>query len=101
MLSQTDWYVVRQAEGGTTVPADVTERRTEIRTYSNQKEAAIASVTTVEELVSYVTSAAYSAWEEIPEPEPVAESETTTEETTTSETVDFVGGATSSTIATF
>ena len=101
MLSQTDWYVVRQAEGGTTVPADVTKRRTEIRTYSNQKEAAIASVTTVEELVSYVTSAAYSAWEEIPEPEPVAESETTTEETTTSETVDFVGGATSSTIATF
>ena len=42
LLSQTDWYVVRQAENSAAVPAEVLSRRGEIRTLSNEKEAAIA-----------------------------------------------------------
>ena len=43
MLSQTDWYVVRQAENSAAVPAEVLSRRGEIRAFSNEKEAAIAA----------------------------------------------------------
>ena len=37
MLSQTDWYVIRQAENSAAVPAEVLSRRGEIRTLSNKK----------------------------------------------------------------
>ena len=73
MLSETDWYVVRQAEGGTAAPADVLTRRGEIRTLSNEKETAIAACTDVPALAEYVTGSEYSRWEPLPEPEPTPE----------------------------
>ena len=69
MLSPTDWYIVRNSENGSAVPQEVLDRRSEIRSYSNQKEAAIEATTTTEELATYVTSSEFSQWEPVEEPE--------------------------------
>lgn len=63
LLVPTDWYVTRNAENGSAIPQDVLDRRAEIRTYSNTKEAAIQATTTTDELAAYITSAAFSEWE--------------------------------------
>ena len=70
LLSQTDWYVVRQAENSAAVPADVLTRRGEIRTLSNEKETAIAACADVAALAEYVTGSTFNSWEPSPEPEP-------------------------------
>lgn len=66
LLAKTDWYVVRQAENSTAVPAEVLTRRAEIRTFSNQKEAAIAACADVAALAEYVTGSDYNTWESTP-----------------------------------
>ena len=63
MLAQTDWYVIRQAENSTAVPPEVLTRRAEIRTFSNEKEAAIAACADVAALAEYVTGSDYTTWE--------------------------------------
>jgi len=78
MLSPTDWYIVRNSENSSPVPQEVLDRRSEIRSYSNQKETAIEATTTTEELATYVTSPEFSQWEAVevveePEEEPVEE----------------------------
>lgn len=50
LLSQTDWYVVREAETGTAVPPDVLGYRQEVRDASNARESEILATTSVEEL---------------------------------------------------
>jgi hypothetical protein len=52
LLSVTDWKVIRAAEGGLAVDADITSKRTAIRTKSNELESAITACTTVEQLAS-------------------------------------------------
>ena len=69
LLAQTDWYVVRQAETGAVTPQSVLDRRAEIRQYSNDKEVAIMATADTDELAAYLTSAAFTAWEVLPEPE--------------------------------
>jgi len=71
MLAQTDWYVTRKSETDTAVPADVIARRSEIRTFSNEKEAAITACVDVAELAAYLTGSNFYRWE--PEPETPAE----------------------------
>ena len=66
MLAETDWYVVRQAENSTAVPAEVLTRRAEIRTFSNQRETAIAACADVAALAEYVTGSDYNTWESTP-----------------------------------
>ena len=56
LLARSDWYVVRKAEAGTEIPADVATYRTAVRTVSGQREAQIAAVTTVEELKALLES---------------------------------------------
>lgn len=56
ILSTTDWYVSRKAEKGTAIPADVETKRDAVRTECNRLEAAIAAVTTVEELITVMNS---------------------------------------------
>ena len=68
MLSQTDWYVIRQAENSAAVPAEVLSRRGEIRSLSNEKEIAIAACADVAALAEYVTGSTYNSWEPAPEP---------------------------------
>ena len=84
-LATTDWYVVRQAENSAAVPSDVLFRRSEIRTLSNEKEAAIAACADVPALAEYVTSSAFHSWEPAPEPEPEPTPEPTPEPEATPE----------------
>lgn len=63
LLAQTDWYVIRQSENSSGVPADVLARRSEIRTFSNAKETAIDACVDVAELAAYLTSSDFTRWE--------------------------------------
>ena len=52
-LSQTDWYVVRAAEGGTAVPSDIATERSDLRTQCATKESEINAKTTKAQVVDY------------------------------------------------
>lgn len=69
LLSQTDWYVIRLSDSAKPIPTSVQLERSEIRRFSDEKEAAIEATTTTEELAAYVTSSAFTLWEEIEEEE--------------------------------
>jgi len=81
LLAPTDWYITRQAETGSSVPQDVLDRRAEIRTYSNTKEAAITATTTTDELAAYITGSEFNVWEVLPDPEPEAVDEPAADDT--------------------
>jgi len=81
LLASTDWYITRQAETGSVVPQDVLDRRAEIRTYSNTKEAAITATTTTDELAAYITGSEFNVWEVLPDPEPEAVGEPAADDT--------------------
>ena len=53
-LAQTDWVVVRKAERGVAIPADVAAARADILARCDQAIAAITAATTVEELMAAV-----------------------------------------------
>jgi hypothetical protein len=60
LLQSTDWYVIRNAESSTAVPANVSTFRTAVRTKSNEMEALIdgaATVEALEALFTYTTGA--------------------------------------------
>ena len=69
LLAQTDWYVIRMSDSAKPVPTSVQLERSEIRRFSDEKEAAIEATTTTEGLAAYVTSAAFTLWEEVEEEE--------------------------------
>jgi len=105
MLSGTDWYVVRNSETGAEVPQDVLDRRAEIRTFSNDKEAMIEATTTTDELAAYITSPEFYEWEvveEVEEPveEPVSGSDTLVSGDGGMDTIAFSAGATSGSFST-
>ena len=50
LLSSTDWYVIRNAESGTAIPANISTYRTAVRAKSNDMEALINAVSSVEQL---------------------------------------------------
>ena len=64
LLSQTDWYITRQAETGKQTPPEVLLQRLGIRDYSNTKEDAIRATNSTDELAAYVTSSAFNGWPE-------------------------------------
>ncbi len=53
-LAQTDWMVIRKAERGVDIPADVAAERAKIVSDCSAKEAAIMAATTIEELIAVV-----------------------------------------------
>ena len=55
LLQSTDWYVIRNAESGTAIPADVTTFRTAVRTKSNEMETAIDNAATIEAVEALFT----------------------------------------------
>lgn len=59
LLSGTDWYVVREAETGVAVPADVLGYRQEVRAASNARESEILATTSVEELKELLFGSPY------------------------------------------
>lgn len=85
LLSQTDWYITRQAETGLAAPQSVLDRRSAIRTLSNEKETFLGATETTEELAAYVTGPEFNVWEEV---------------TTTDEPELIVDGVTSGTYVT-
>ena len=52
-LAQTDWYIIRNADDGTEIPADITTARAELRTQSNTVETEINALTTKKAVMSY------------------------------------------------
>lgn len=54
LLAPTDWTVIRKAERGVDIPADVAAERAKIVADCNTKEAAILACTTVEQLIVVV-----------------------------------------------
>lgn len=52
-LAETDWYVVRAAEGGTAVPSDIATERSDLRAECATKEAEISALTTKASIVDY------------------------------------------------
>ena len=71
LLAPSDWQVIREADNGTAMSAELKAERQAIRDRSAEKCAAIEATTTTEELAAYVTSAAYAQWQETPAPDPV------------------------------
>lgn len=53
LLAPTDWMVIRQAEGGTPVPTDISTYRSDVRIASNEKESAVNAMTTLNEIIAY------------------------------------------------
>jgi len=51
-LQSTDWYIIRNAESGASIPANISTYRTAVRTKSNDMEALINAVSSVEQLAA-------------------------------------------------
>ena len=52
LLQSTDWYIIRNAESQAAIPANVSTYRTAVRTKSNDMEALINAVSSVEQLAA-------------------------------------------------
>ena len=52
-LSNTDWYVVRLAEGGSEIPSNITTDRNNLRTECANKETEISALSTKASIVDY------------------------------------------------
>ena len=50
LLQSTDWYIIRNAESGASIPANISTYRAAVRTKSNDMEALINAVSSVEQL---------------------------------------------------
>ncbi|MFZ9959035.1 MAG: hypothetical protein ACO3GP_01490 [Candidatus Limnocylindrus sp.] len=75
LLQGTDWLVIRSQDLSSQkpIPDWALDERGVIRAKSDEKEAAIRATTTTEELAAYVTSPAFSAWNDEPSPAPQAD----------------------------
>ena len=51
-LQSTDWYVIRNAESGAAIPTNISTYRAAVRTKSNDMEALINAVSSVEQLAA-------------------------------------------------
>ena len=63
LLASTDWYIIRASETGVAAPQSVLDKRSAIRTLSNEKEALVKATTSTQELAEYVTSSDFNQWE--------------------------------------
>ena len=62
LLAHTDWYIIRASETGIAAPQSVLNRRADIRTISNTKEASLRATATTDELAAYVTDPNFNLW---------------------------------------
>ena len=70
LLTPTDWQVIREADNGKVMSADIKTERQRIRNATGVKISAINATTTTAELAAYITSNDYSNWNPIPESAP-------------------------------
>lgn len=52
-LSETDWYIIREADAGTVTPQDIKDNRVALRVKSNTMEAEINALNTKSEVLLY------------------------------------------------
>ena len=52
-LASSDWYAIREAEGGTAIPADWKTYRANVRTTSNSKETAIDALADLAAIIAF------------------------------------------------
>ena len=52
-LAKTDWYIIRNADNGSEIPADITTARADLRTQSETVETEINALTTKKAVMSY------------------------------------------------
>ena len=62
LLAATDWYIIRASETGVAAPKSVLDKRSAIRTLSNEKEALVKATTSTQELAEYVTGSEFNQW---------------------------------------
>ena len=62
LLVPTDWQVIREADNGNPVAADVKTWREAIRLACNEKVIYLGTTNSTEELAAYITGGEYSAW---------------------------------------
>ena len=53
ILALSDWYAIREAEGGTAIPADWKTWRAAVRTESNSKVTAIAALADLDAIIAF------------------------------------------------
>ena len=56
LLADCDWYRLREADGGTSMPANILTYRSDVRTEANDAETAIDAETTVDDCRDFVPS---------------------------------------------
>ena len=52
-LAETDWYIIRNADNGTEIPADIAAARQALRDQSDSVESEINALTTKKKVMSY------------------------------------------------
>jgi len=52
-LASSDWYAIREAEGGTAIPANWKTYRADVRTTSNSKETAINALADLAAIIAF------------------------------------------------
>jgi hypothetical protein len=62
LLSPTDWVVVRQAESGVAIPAEISTWREAVRAEAQLKKESIEDCKTAKRLEAYVSSEDYLTW---------------------------------------
>ena len=60
-LSGSDWYVIRETEGGTACPVDCTTYRAAVRTESNSKVTAVAALADLDAIKAFDAATPISA----------------------------------------
>jgi len=55
ILQPTDWMVIREAEGGTAVPSEITTQRAAVRTKANEMCTAIENASDLDALITLLT----------------------------------------------
>jgi len=53
VLSETDWYIIRNKETGEAIPQEVLNHRSQVRSDSDTFEQEVKDLTTVEEVLNY------------------------------------------------
>lgn len=63
LLADTDWYVVRKAEGGADIPSDVSAFRAAVRSAANANQAALNLATDFDKFVQTTNSLVWPLFE--------------------------------------
>lgn len=67
ILAPSDWMIIRELDNNTSVPTEWRTWRESIRVASSEKIASIEQTVDTDELCSYINSAEYHSWPEMPQ----------------------------------